>query len=57
VKDPQKKWLYWMIREGYPSPIVTTLLGNQINLDASPAPNFPCVLSKDCTPIRPEGWR
>ncbi|MEI7582106.1 hypothetical protein [Runella sp.] len=57
MKDPQKKWLYWMIREGYPSPIVTTLLGNQINLDASPAPNFPCVLSKDCTPIRPEGWR
>jgi hypothetical protein len=69
VKDPQekivgyfgaassRKVLYWITREGYPDPIVTTLLGHQINMDVSPSPTFPCVLSKDRTPIRPEGWR
>lgn len=56
-----KKVLHWVERDRYPNPIVTSLLGRPINreMPVTPPfpPSFPCLLSKNRTPVRPEGWR
>ncbi|AEI46542.1 hypothetical protein Runsl_0083 [Runella slithyformis DSM 19594] len=54
-----KKISYWIERDRYSNPIVKSLLGHPVNLEVSsfPPPSFPCVLSRDRTPIRPEGWK
>jgi len=55
-----RKVQYWVDRSIYKDPIIVPILGRAVFLEPSTPfrpPSYPCVMGRDRTPVRPEGWR